>query len=140
MTAYARFLSLAVAGVITGLWLVWDLGRVGVESAATGGAARLIANPMLMHKVGELMILAPLVLIGVWGERWEAPRRARFVKIASWVMGAGALLNLLAWAGASNASLNGELFRGWCLILVAVGATGAPVLKGLGRMARLRLA
>ncbi len=90
-----------------------------------------MADGVVQHKVGELLVAAPLFLILLLASRWTPERACALAERTRLVMLAGGLLNGLAWYSLRGRLAWDSFFRMWCLLLLFVGPFGSWIAKRL---------
>ena len=122
MSRRAAHWIVLVVGLVGAAWLLWTLGLTVGERAAYGGLSVLPTSPTIQHKIGLLLISAPLWATAL--TRASRPDRdAARILAKGWpVILIGAALNVVAWWNAAGSWT--EPTRLWfaALALIAVGA------------------
>ncbi len=123
------FWLMVIVGIPAFVWLVAELMRVFLEVVNRSGISSAVLDGVLQHKVGELMICAPLFLILVLGNKWSKEKVAALTDRMRALMIAGGLLNALAWYSLREREAWDSFFRVWCLILLFAGLFGSQIAK-----------
>ena len=126
-----NFWVMAVVGAAAFVWLVWELVRVWMEVAASGGLAAVPMDGVIQHKVGELMVGGPLFAILLLANVWSGERVARLISRLWPVTIIGGLLNAAAWFTLRERMEWDSFFRTWCLLLLVVGLLGGPIVRSI---------
>ena len=97
--------------------MFFELLRSGWRAFGESGFPGLLWDGVVLHKIGELMIIIPLGWIAAGSVPLSQSFLERLQKYALWMAPLGGLLNLAAWF-----KLN-ELvpWHVWCLILLGMG-------------------
>jgi hypothetical protein len=127
----ANFWVMAVAGLFGGAWLLAALVVEAAPVVERRGWAALPFDPTFQHKIGELMVAVPLFLTALFSPVWPIERLLTWVERTRLVTAIGAGLNLLAWATSGERQPWTDVFRIWCLVLVAAGLVGPSLVKAL---------
>lgn len=123
--------SLGCAGVLIGVLAAAVLGWMALDlvltliGAAGGGLGGVLAEPLIAHQVGQLLVVATLlwvVFARVFGGIEGCPPLARGL------LWSGAALELVAWLGLPD----GSRLRTWALLMSIVGAATPLLVRGRG--------
>lgn len=125
------FRLMTLVGVPAFIWLFAELARVLAEVARRSGPSGIPFDGVVQHKVGELMVAAPLFGILLLGNRWPREQVLRLVDRTRLVMLLGGVLNGVAWYTLREPMVWSSFFRLWCLILLIVGVSGAEIARWL---------
>lgn len=116
---------LLVGGVL--LVLTVELGRVTLWVAGWTGWLAAFADGSVWYKIGELLIVGPLLVLAVYMPHWSPIRSLTFVSRMRWLIWSGALLNTIALLRLSEHTW----WSPWLPILTVIGLFAPVVLKGL---------
>jgi|GEM_PF-5549412 len=130
------FRVMVLVGVPAFAWLLFELGRVLTEVVRQSSAAAVPLDGVIQHKVGELMVGAPLFLILLLINKWPEERVLSLVGRTRWVMVIGGLLNALAWYSLREREPRDSFFRMWCLALLVAGLLGSRIALWMVKSAR----
>ena len=108
--------------------LLEDIYRFGVLSVPLDG--------VIQHKVGELMVGAPLFLILLLSNKWPKERVFALADRTRIIMIIGGLLNAVAWYSLRQRETWDSFFRMWCLVLLLAGLFGSRIIKWLVNLSR----
>jgi hypothetical protein len=121
------FWVMTLVGVPAFVWLLAELVRAFAEVVGRSGISSVPFDGVIQHKVGELMVGAPLFLALVLSNVWPAGRAADLARRTRAVMAVGGLLNGLAWYSLRERETWDSFFRVWCLILLFAGLLGSRI-------------
>ena len=110
-------------------WLFAELVRVSLEVVNRFDISSIPLDGVIQHKVGELMVGAPLFLVALLGNIWSKEKLFALSHRTRIVMIVGGLLNGLAWYSLRERETWDSFFRIWCLILLFVGVLGSRIAK-----------
>lgn len=125
-----------LVGIAAFVWLFAELVRAFLEVVNRFGMAAIPLDGVIQHKVGELMIGAPLYLVALLGNRWSKEKLFALANRTRIVMIVGGLLNGLAWYSLRERETWDSFFRIWCLILLFVGLFGSQIARWAVRKAK----
>ena len=128
-----NFWLMVVVGVPAFVWLIAELIRVFLEVVNRSGFKSVPFDGVIQHKVGELMVGAPLFLILLFSNKWPKEKVFAFINRTQLLMIVGGLLNGLAWYSLREREAWNSFFRVWCVILLFLGLFGGPIAKWLVR-------
>lgn len=117
---------MVAAGLFAAAFLLKDFVLHAHIAFAKSGAIGLLMSSTMQHKVGELLIGAPLFMTALMRQVWPAERLLANLKAARPLMLIGSVLNILAWFG-SLAPWT-DVNRLWFPFLVVVGVVAPPLL------------
>lgn len=117
---------MVAAGLFATTFLLKDFVVHAHLAFARNGAMGLLTSSTMQHKVGELLIGAPLFMTALMRQVWPAERLVANLKAAWPLMLIGSALNILAWLG--SAAPWSDVNRLWFLFLVVVGVVAPPLL------------
>ncbi len=120
-----------IVGIIMFVWLFAELGRILLEVVNRSGVPSIPFNGVVQHKIGELMVGAPLFLVALLSYVWSKERLVAFADRMQIVMIIGGLLNGLAWYSLRERESWDKFFRTWCLIILVFGLFGSQTAKWL---------
>ena len=122
---------MALIAIPAFVWLFVELIRVFLEVSNRSGVASVPFDGVIQHKIGELMVGAPLFLIFLLSNKWSKEKVFTLANRMQIIMIIGGLLNGLAWFSLRERETWDSFFRVWCLILLFVGLFGSPIAKYL---------
>ncbi len=125
------FWLMLLVGTIAFVWLFAELGRVWSEVVSRAGVSSIPFDGVVQHKIGELMVGAPLFLIALLSYARSKERLFAFANRMQIVMIIGGLLNGIAWYSLRERVSWDSFFRIWCLIILVVGLFVLPTVKWL---------
>ena len=120
---------MSLVGIAAFVWLIAELVRVFLEVVNRSGISFTPLDGVVQHKVGELMVGAPLFLVALLGNIWSKEKLFALVSRTRGMMIVGGLLNGLAWYSMRERVAWDSFFRIWCLVLLFVGLFGSPIAK-----------
>jgi hypothetical protein len=132
------FWFVGTTGAIAFIWLFAELVRVLRQVIAQQGAVGIIIDGVIQHKIGEILVAAPLFLLTLLSDKWSKDKLLRLVSYTEFVMVAGGLLNALAWFNLGEQEDWTSFFRIWCLVLFVTGFFGAFIGRWFVRKAKSR--
>ncbi|UCD62572.1 MAG: hypothetical protein JSW34_07325 [Candidatus Zixiibacteriota bacterium] len=103
--------------------------RVALWVAGWRGFLLTFVEPSLWYKIGELLIIAPVLVLLAYAGQWERPRLRVFVSRTRWLMWLGAALNLLTLVILSDRFW----WSAWLPILVIMGVFTPVIVRELLR-------
>ena len=127
-----------LVGIAAFGWLFAELVRVSLEVVHRFGISSIPLDGVVQHKVGELMIGAPLFLGALLGNIWPKEKLFALSHRTGIVMVAGGLLNGLAWYSLREKETWDSFFRIWCLILLFVGVFGSRMARWMVSKAKVK--
>ena len=118
------------AGVLASGFLLKDFVEHAHAIAGHAGYQGLLTSPTMHHKVGEILVGAPLFMTALMRPVWPADRIIANLKSARPLLALGSALNLLAWVG--SAAPPSDFNKIWFLLLAVAGIAAPPILiRGL---------
>ncbi|UCD62571.1 MAG: hypothetical protein JSW34_07320 [Candidatus Zixiibacteriota bacterium] len=123
-------LALAVAL----LFLLEELARFAIWVEGWRSFPSTFAEPSIWYKIGELLIIAPVLVLLTFAGQWDRNRSAGFISKARWLMWLGAGLNLLTLIFLSERLW----WSAWLPILVIIGIFAPVILRELARGRQVR--
>ena len=135
-----NFWVMTLVGIPAFGWLLAELVRAFLQVVNRSGIWSVPFDGVIQHKVGELMVGAPLFLILLLGNKWSKERTLALASRSQGLMILGGLLNGLAWYSLREKDAWNSFFRIWCLTLLFVGLFGSQLAKALVRWGKERLA
>ena len=120
---------MVVVGVPAFIWLLVELVRVLLEVSRRSGFSSVPFDGVIQHKIGELMVAAPLFLILLLSNKWPREKVLALANRTRLMMIAGGLLNGLAWYSLRERMTWSSFFRVWCLILLFAGLFGSQIAR-----------
>ena len=122
-----RFWVMLLVGIPAFIWLLAELVRAFLEVVNRSGLSSVPLDGVIQHKVGELMVGTPLLLIFLLSTVWPKERLFALINRTRVIMMAGGLLNALAWYSLRERESWNSFFRFWCLIILLVGLFGSQI-------------
>ncbi len=108
-------------------WMFVELARVVWQIGSQSGVWAIFGDGVAQHKIGELLIIIPFIIIAINSNFWPPARLRAFLSRGQWAMIAGGLLNGYAWF-----QLRYRVdWHFWCLALLFWGVVFGPL---FGRM------
>lgn len=135
-----NFWLMLLVGIPAFTWLLFELIRVLLEVVYRLGISFVPLDGVIQHKVGELMVGAPLFLILLLSNKWSKENILSLVSGTRIIMIIGGLLNALAWYSLRHRESWDSFFRMWCLVLLLVGLFGSQIARWLVNLSRERVA
>ena len=129
MNRKLNYWLMLIIGIPAFIWLLFELIRVLLEVIHRFGAAAIPLDGVIQHKVGELMVGAPLFLILLLFNKWPKDKIFTLVNRTRIIMIIGGLLNGLAWYSLRHRESWDSFFRVWCLVLLFVGLFGSQIAR-----------
>ena len=123
------FWLMTLVGVPAFIWLLAELVRAFLEVIDRSGVPSVPFDGVIQHKVGELMVAAPLFVTLLLATRWPKERAYALATRARVIMIVGGMLNGLAWYSLRERVAWDSFFRVWCLVLLFVGLFGSRIAK-----------
>ena len=120
---------MTLIGIPAFIWLLVELIRVFLEVTNRSGVSAVPLEGVIQHKIGELMVAAPLFVILLLANKWSKEKLFTLINRMQIVMIIGGLLNGLAYFSLRGRENFDWFFQVWCLILLVVGLLGAPFAK-----------
>lgn len=118
-------LIILLVAVPASFWLGAELFRAILDAARTSGYAGLLYDGVVQHKIGELLVMFPVLVIMLSAGKHTPERLSHFVGRLAPMMWAGGLLNGLAWL-----TLRREVdWHSWCLLLLVAGLSAPTLLR-----------
>ncbi len=105
-------------------WMGYELVRVGAQTVLDKGWLAAFSDGVLQHKIGELLLIIPFLVLAVNSSVWLPERLRRFYHRTVWLMVVGGLLNGYAWLELRH-RVDWHI---WCLILLGWGVVFGPLL------------
>lgn len=127
-----------LVGIPAFIWLLVELIRVFLGVVNYAGVSSAPFDGVIQHKVGELMVGAPLFLTLLLSNKWSKDRVLALADRTRGLMILGGLLNGLAWYSLREREAWNSFFRVWCLVLLFVGLFGAQIAKWMVRWGNKR--
>ena len=118
---------MVLVGIPAFVWLLAELLRALMEVVNRSGILSVPLDGVIQHKVGELMVGAPLFLILLLSNKWSKEKILALTNRLRVVMIAGGLLNGLAWYSLRERAAWNSFLRVWCLVLLCAGLFGAQI-------------
>ena len=118
------------------IWLLVELIRVFLEVTNRSGVSAVPLDGVIQHKIGELMVAAPLFVLLLLANKWSKEKLFTFINRTQVVMIIGGLLNGLAYFSLRGRETFDWFFQVWCLILLVVGLLGSPIARWFVRMTK----
>ena len=131
-----NFWLMLLVGVPAFIWLLVELIRVFLEVVHYRGILFVPLDGVIQHKVGELMVGAPLFLILLLSNKWPKERVLKLANKTGIIMIIGGLLNALAWYSLRQKESWNSFFRIWCLVLLLVGLFGSQLARWMVKLSR----
>ena len=119
--------GLGCLGLISGLVVLVALGWMALELLLYVGSAPsgLLTDAVFQHKLGELLVVATLILGSYLAILRPPAEAAAFARLARAPLLLGAALNAVAWLSLRQ----GTRWGTWSLILVILGGIGPFALE-----------
>lgn len=135
-----NFWLMLLVGVPAFSWLLFELIRVSLEVVHSRGSLFVPLDGVIQHKVGELMVGAPLFLILLFSNKWPKEKVLKLANKTGIIMIIGGLLNALAWYTLRQKEPWNSFFRIWCLVLLLVGLFGSQIARWVVKISSERIA
>lgn len=122
----ANWWIILAAGVLAGVFLLKDFVDHAHAILGHAGYRGLLTSPTIHHKVGEILVGAPLYMTALMRPVWPAERIIANLKSARPLLALGSALNVLAWVG--SAAPASDFNKIWFLLLAVAGIAAPPIL------------
>ncbi|MBV9959538.1 MAG: hypothetical protein JO360_14025 [Acidobacteria bacterium] len=129
MSPRFNYWLMLIVGILAFSWLLFELMRALLEVIHRSGVSEIPFDGVMQHKVGELMVGAPLFIILLLLNKWPKERALTLVNGTRIIMIVGGLLNGLAWYSIRHREPWDSFFRIWCLVLLLAGILGAQIAR-----------
>lgn len=118
-----------IVSVPAALWLGAELMRAMLEVERTRGYTELLFDGVVQHKVGELLIMFPILCVLLALNRRSEEQMMRAIDGVRWMILAGGVLNGIAWLSLADRAVPTSFLRVWCSVLLVFSIFAPRVLK-----------